>query len=55
MKKFSSERRVLKVELLKDLIIYCLKACGCIFQPGNLTGWGSERVKAFVLLLVSMC
>ena len=22
----------------------CLQACPCIFQPINLTGWGSEGV-----------
>ena len=26
--------------------IYCLQARPCIFQPGNFTGWGSERVNS---------
>ena len=25
--------------MLKDRKIHCLKACPCIFQPGNVTGW----------------
>ena len=25
--------------------MYCLQARPCIFQPGKLTGWGSEGVK----------
>ena len=28
----------------KDRKIHCLQACPCLFQPGNLTGWGSEGV-----------
>ena len=34
----------LKVEVLLDRKIYCLKARPCIFQPGKFTGWGSEGV-----------
>jgi len=30
--------------LLEDWNIYCLQARPCIFQPGNFTDWGSERV-----------
>ena len=26
--------------------MYCLQACVCLFQPGNLTDWGSEGVKS---------
>ena len=28
--------------------IYCLQVCPCIFQPGNITGWGSVGVKQSV-------
>ena len=27
-----------------DRKTYCLQVHPCIFQPGNFTGWGSERV-----------
>jgi len=42
------KRKALKVEVihLLDWKIYCLQACPCIFQPGNVTGWGSEGVKS---------
>ena len=45
MKGRSSKRVALKVDALQDRKIYCLHARPCIFQPGNFTGWGSERVK----------
>ena len=32
--------------MLKDRKTDCLQARPCIFQPGNVTGWGSEEVKA---------
>ena len=35
----------IKVDVLQDQKIYCLKAWPCIFQPGNFTGLGSEGVK----------
>ena len=47
MKGFSSKRRVMKADFLYDRKI-CLQACAGTFQPGNVTGWGSEGVK-FVL------
>ena len=50
MKGFSSNFIALKVDVLKDRKIYCLQAHPCIFQPGNFTGWGSERVKLDTLL-----
>ena len=31
--------------MLQDRKIYCLQARPCIFQPGNVTGWGGEGVK----------
>ena len=36
----------IKAEVLQDRKIHCLQAGPCIFQPGNFTGWGSERVNA---------
>ena len=45
MKGFSSKRTALTVDVLQDRTIYCLQARPCIFQPGHLTGWGSEGVK----------
>ena len=41
-----SKHIALKVDVLQDRKIYCLKARPCIFQPGNFTGCGSEGVKA---------
>ena len=38
------KRTVLKLDLLHDWKIYCSQACARTFQPGNLTGWGSEGV-----------
>ena len=34
----------LKVDVTQNWQIYCLQARPCIFQPGNVTGWGSEGV-----------
>ena len=46
MKGLSSQRIALKGDVLQDQKIDCLQARPCIFQPGNLTGWGnSEGVK----------
>ena len=36
----------LKVDVFQDREIYYLLAHPCNFQPGNLTGWGSEEVKS---------
>ena len=44
MNGFSEKRIASKVDLLKERKIYCLRACPCIFQHGNFTGWGSECV-----------
>ena len=44
VKGFSSKCIALKADVLQDRKIYCLQACACIFQPGNLTGWGREGV-----------
>ena len=35
----------LKVDMLQDRKIDCLRARPCIFQPGNFTVWDSEGVK----------
>ena len=40
------KKHIIENELLKDRKRYSLQACACTFQPGNLTGWGSEGVKA---------
>ena len=45
MKGFSSKRIALKIDVLQDR----LRARPCIFQPGNLSGWGSEGVNVFTL------
>ena len=45
MNRFSSKRVALKVDVLKDQKIQHLQVRACIFQSGNLTGWGSEGVK----------
>ena len=45
VKGFSSKRMALKVDVLQDREIYSLQARPCIFQPRNITGWGSEGVK----------
>ena len=42
---FASKGIALTVDVLQDRKIYCLQARPCIFQPGNVTGWGSEGVK----------
>ena len=34
----------MKVDFLYDRKMYRLQAGACTFQPGNLTGWGSEGV-----------
>ena len=46
VKGFSSKSIAYKLEAdgLQDQKIYCLQATPCIFEPGNLTGWGSEGV-----------
>ena len=46
---FSEKRVASKVDVLKERKIYCLLACPCIFQPGNVTGWGSEGVNSQML------
>ena len=46
MKGFSWKHIALKVDVLKDRKIYCLLAHPCIFEPVNVTGWGSEGVKS---------
>ena len=35
----------MKVDVLQDRKIHCLQMRPYIFQPRNLTGWGSEGVK----------
>ena len=35
----------------QDRKLYCLQAGPCIFQPGNVTGWGSEGVKNVVICI----
>ena len=35
------------MDRLKDGKYTVLKARPCIFQAGNVTGWGSERVNTF--------
>ena len=44
MKGLSSKRIALKVDVLQDRKIDCLQARPYIFQPGNVTGCGSEGV-----------
>ena len=44
MKGFLSKRVALKVDVFQVRKIYCLQARPCIFQPGNFTGLGNERV-----------
>ena len=47
-----SKRIALKVDVLQDRKKDCLQARSCIFQPGNVTGWGSERDKKNHVVLV---
>ena len=46
VKVFSSKHAALKVDVLRDHKVYCLRAQLCSFQPGNFTGGGSEGVNA---------
>ena len=43
--RISSKDTALKMDVLLDRKMYCLLVRACIFQPGNCTGCGSERVK----------
>ena len=45
MKGFLAKRVALKADMLKNRKIYCAQARPCIFEPGNVTGLGSEGVK----------
>ena len=50
MKGFSTKRTVMKVDSYNhDRKIDSVEACAGTFQPGNLTGWGSERVNPLSL------
>ena len=40
--------------MLQDWKIYCLQAHLSIFQPGNVTGWSSEGVKASIGVVGSL-
>ena len=48
MKGFLSKRTALKADVLQDQETDCLQVRGCIIQPGNFTGWGSEGVNIVV-------
>ena len=45
VKKIFMKMIALKVDMLQDRKIDCLRARPCIFQPGNFTVWDSEGVK----------
>jgi len=40
----STKTHSTETDLLQDGKIYCLQACACFFEPGNLRDWGSEGV-----------
>ena len=44
VKGFAPKCIALKADVLLDWKIYCLQVRLCIFQPRNITGWGSEGV-----------
>ena len=46
VKGFLSKRVARKVDVLQDRKTFSLQARPCIFQPRNVTGWGSEGVKS---------
>ena len=43
----------LKVDVLQDRKIYWLQARPYIYEPGNFSGWGSERVKTWTRAAVA--
>ena len=60
MKGFFINTHSIENRLLQDRKIYCLLARPGIFQPGNVTGWGSEGVNCLagikaVLLVRILC
>ena len=45
VERFSSKHVALGVDVPHARKMYCLQMRPYIFQPGNVTGWGSEGVK----------